>query len=88
MAGNFGVADHWGFMCWSCLPSLAQVVLLPIGSTKPPVFWRSLVGTETSGQNGDRVSGLLPGNGCAVDARFRVIGLLAKNKTEAVSCFA
>ena len=40
------------------------------------------------GRNGDRVSGLLPGNGCAVDARFRVIGLLAKNKTEAVSCFA
>jgi hypothetical protein len=28
------------------------------------------------GRNGDRVSELLPGNGCAVDARFRVIGLL------------
>ena len=40
------------------------------------------------GRNGDRVSELLPGNGCAVDARFRVIGLLAKNKTEVVSCFA
>jgi hypothetical protein len=40
------------------------------------------------GRNGDRVSGLLPGNGCAVDARFRVIGLLAKNKTDAASCFA
>ena len=32
VAGNFGVADHWGFLCWSCLPSVAQVVLLPIGS--------------------------------------------------------
>ena len=32
VAGNLGVADHWGFLCWSCLPSLAQVVLLPIGS--------------------------------------------------------
>ena len=33
VAGNLGVADHWGFLCWSCLPSVAQVVLLPIGST-------------------------------------------------------
>ena len=67
-----------------------QAVCRPLlcGNTTPPAFWRSLVGTATSGQNGDRVSGLLPGNGCAVDARFRVIGLLAKNKTEVVSCFA
>ncbi len=32
VAGNLGVADHWGFLCWSCLPSVAQVVLLPIVS--------------------------------------------------------
>jgi len=19
VAGNLGVADHWGFLCWSCL---------------------------------------------------------------------
>ena len=34
VAGNFGVADHWGFLCWLCLPSVAQVVLLPIGSNQ------------------------------------------------------
>jgi hypothetical protein len=33
VAGNLGVADHGGFLCWSCLPSVAQVALLPIGST-------------------------------------------------------
>jgi hypothetical protein len=32
VAGNLGVADYWGFLCWSCLPRVAQVVLLPIGS--------------------------------------------------------
>ena len=32
VAENLGVADHWGLLCWSCLPSVAQVVLLPIGS--------------------------------------------------------
>ena len=34
VAGNLGVADHWGFLCWSCLPRVAQVVLLPIGSNR------------------------------------------------------
>ena len=34
VAGNLGVADYWGFLCWSCLPSLAQVILLPIGSNQ------------------------------------------------------
>ena len=33
LAGKLGVTDHWGFLCWSCLPRLAQVILLPIGST-------------------------------------------------------
>jgi hypothetical protein len=32
VAGKLGVADHWGFLCWSCLPRVAQVVLLLLGS--------------------------------------------------------
>ena len=55
VARNLGVADHWGFLCWSCL-QYSQVVLLPIGSNDLHINPNTLC----------RFPSVVPGKICAI----------------------